>query len=56
MVTGTGVFLMGGAFSPNTTEKIDPDLEHFVETFPLEPGRISHCSIEVGFEHFRAKI
>ena len=42
---------MGGAFSPNTTEKIEPDLEHFVETFPLEPGRISHCSIEVGFEH-----
>ena len=42
-----GVFLMGGAFSPNTTEMTDPDFETFVESFPLVPGRISHCSIKV---------
>ena len=46
-VVPKGVFLMGGAFSPNTTEMIDPDFEVFVESFPLVPGRISHCSIKV---------
>jgi len=49
VVTPRGVFLMGGAFSPNTTEMIDPDLEVFVESFALVPGRISHCSIQVNF-------
>jgi len=48
VVTGRGLFLMGGAFSPNTTEMIDPDSEEdFVESFPLLPGRISHCAIQV---------
>ena len=48
MVTGRGLFLMGGAFSPNTTEMIDLDSEEdFVESFPLVPGRISHCAIQV---------
>ena len=53
MVTGRGLFfLMGGAFSPNTTEMIDLDSEEdFVESFPLVPGRISHCAIQVSLAY-----
>ena len=49
VVTSKGIFLMGGEFSPNTTELIDPHLENSVESFPLLPGRVSHCLIKVSF-------
>ena len=48
VLTGRGLFLMGGEFSPNTTEILEPDFGDFVASFSLLPGRISHCSIQVG--------
>ena len=44
--TSSGVLLLGGFYSPNTTELIQSDGQSRLG-FSLLPGRSGHCSIEV---------
>ena len=44
--TDSGVLLLGGFYSPNTTELIQSDGQSH-PGFSLQPGRSEHCSIEV---------
>ena len=44
--TNIGVLLLGGFYSPNTTELIQSDGQSHL-SFSLQPGRSDHCSIEV---------
>ena len=47
-VTPRGLLLIGGIFSPTTTELVTSSSSTSTKSsFTLEPGRIGHCSIQV---------
>ena len=46
-VTSEGLLLLGGLDSPLTTELLPADGGPSRESFPLQPGRQDHCSIQV---------
>jgi hypothetical protein len=46
-VTAEGLLLVGGQYSPNTTELLPAEGGPAREGFPLQPGRQQHCSIQL---------
>jgi hypothetical protein len=46
-VTAEGLLLVGGSSSPNTTELMPAEGGPAREGFLLQPGRYSHCSIQL---------
>ena len=46
-VTSKGLLLVGGGGSWNTTESVPFNGGESVKSFPLEPGRYLHCSIQI---------
>jgi hypothetical protein len=46
-VTAEGLLLVGGYYSPTTTELLPAEGGPAREGFPLQPGRWGHCSIQL---------
>jgi hypothetical protein len=46
-VTAEGLLLVGGGYSPTSTELLPADGGPAREGFPLQPGREGHCSIQL---------
>jgi hypothetical protein len=46
-VTAEGLLLVGGQYSPTTTELLPAEGGPAREGFPLQPGRWGHCSIQL---------